>query len=92
MKQIITFCFLLVALFSQAQLRVTGVVTSADDGSPLPGAPVQVKENPSAGVATDIDGNYTVQVAPGQTLVFSYVGCKTQEFKITAARTLNVML
>ena len=82
-KQILFFCFLILAAVAYAQdLKVTGVVTSAEDGYPLPGVPVQVKENPSASVATDIDGNYTITVSRGQTLVFSYVGCESQSHKI----------
>ncbi len=93
MKQILTFVFLLFAIVGYSQtLKVTGVVTSAEDGMPLPGVPVQVKGNPSAGVATDIDGNYTVNVESGQTLVFSYVGCKSQEHKITKSMNLDVVL
>lgn len=92
-KQILFFCFLFLAAVAYAQdLKVTGVVTSAEDGYPLPGVPVQVKGNPSASVATDIDGNYTISVSRGQTLVFSYVGCETQEHKITSSTTLNVVL
>ncbi len=93
MKQILTFVFLLFAIVGYSQtLKVTGVVTSAEDGMPLPGVPVQVKGNPSAGVATDIDGNYTVNVESGSTLVFSYVGCKSQEHKITKSMNLDVVL
>ena len=92
-KQILFFCFLLLAAVAYAQdLKVTGVVTSAEDGYPLPGVPVQVKENPSASVATDIDGNYTITVSRGQTLVFSYVGCESQSHKIQSSTTLNVAL
>ena len=46
----------------------------------------------SNGAITDLDGNYTVTVQPGQTLVFSYIGFVTQEVEITNQRTLNIVM
>ena len=92
-RQILLFTFLLSVLTSFAQtMKVSGVVTSAEDGYPLPGVAVAVRENPSAGVATDLDGNYTVSVTKGQTLVFSYVGCQSQTIKVGDSTTINVAL
>lgn len=71
-KQILLFCFLFFAMIGFAEnVNITGVVTSAEDGEPLIGASVQVKGNPSQGVATDIDGNYTISVPAGATLQYS---------------------
>ena len=82
-KQILTMILLFFAMTAVAQnLKVTGVVTSAEDGEPLIGVSVQVKENPANGVATDFDGNYTIMVNPGQTLRFTYIGCQPYEKKI----------
>ena len=80
------------AIATAQNLKVTGVVTSAEDSEPLIGVSVQVKENPSNGVATDIDGQYTITVAAGQTLRFSYVGCQTVERKITASGQLDIVM
>lgn len=77
---------------SQENLTVSGVVTSATDQLPLIGVSVQIKGTTN-GAITDLDGNYTVNhVAPGQTLVFSYIGFKTQEIQITGQKTLNVVM
>ncbi len=76
---------------SQENLTVSGVVTSAADQLPLIGVSVQVKGT-STGSITDLDGNYSVSVASGQTLVFSYIGFKTQEIQITNQKTLNVVM
>lgn len=76
---------------SQENLTVSGVVTSAADQLPLIGVSVQVKGT-SNGSITDLDGNYTVTVQPGQTLVFSYIGFVTQEVEITNQRTLNIVM
>ena len=92
-KQILTMILLFFAVTAMAQsLKVTGVVTSAEDGEPLIGVSVQVKENPANGVATDFDGNYTIMVNSGQTLRFTYVGCTPYEKKITESGTLDVTL
>lgn len=76
---------------SQQNLTVSGVVTSAADQLPLIGVSVQVKGTTN-GAITDLDGNYTVSVAYGETLVFSYIGFKTQEIQITNQTTLNVVM
>ena len=74
----------------QAQ-PVSGRVISLSDNEPLIGVSVVVKGT-SAGVITDIDGNYTINVESGQTLVFSYIGFMTEEVKIGSQRTVNVSL
>ena len=59
------------ALMAQ-EIQVKGTVTSADDGSPVPGAYVMIKGTQS-GVATGVDGKYSVTVQPEAILVFSSV-------------------
>ena len=63
---------------------VTGIVTDAQTGEPLPGATVRV-EGTSLGAATDIEGNYRIVGVPAgaQTLVGSYVGYESEEALIT---------
>lgn len=77
----------------QAQnVTVSGTVSSATDGEPLIGATVMVKGT-TTGTATDIDGNYKLEVPTGKTLVYSYVGYVTQEIKVDGTTTeLNVKL
>ena len=70
---------------------VSGVVTSATDGEPLIGVSVQVKEA-GTGSITNIDGQYQVNAEQGQTLVFSYIGYKTQEIKVGVSATINVTM
>ena len=67
-----------------AQVRkVTGTVTSAEDGLPVVGASVLVKGT-TVGTVTDIDGNFTISNVPSSagTLVVSFIGLQTQEVKI----------
>ncbi|TDB61415.1 SusC/RagA family TonB-linked outer membrane protein [Arundinibacter roseus] len=80
-------------VYSYAQDRkVTGKVSSADDGSALPGVSVVVKGG-TIGTNTDSDGNYTVNVPSANTvLVFSFVGTTTQEITVGNRTTINVAL
>lgn len=79
------------ASFAQER-RVTGKVTDATDGSPIPGATVLVKGT-TRGTQTDAQGNYSVQVpADGTTLIFSFVGTTTQEINIGNRLQIDVTL
>ena len=74
----------------QAQtISVSGVVTT-QQGEPLIGATVMEKGT-SNGTATNIDGEYTINVKKGATLQFSYVGCKPADHKVTGPN-LDVIL
>ena len=70
---------------------ITGVITSGTDGFPLIGVSVQVQEN-STGSITDLDGRYSVQASEGQTLVFSYIGFKSQTIKIGTSSIIKLVL
>lgn len=59
-------------LIAQTPVRVSGIVTSADDGLPMIG--VAVMAGPGNGVITSVDGDYEIVVAPGSELVFSSIG------------------
>nr|WP_299073389.1 TonB-dependent receptor [uncultured Allomuricauda sp.] len=72
------------------QQQVTGVVTDAD-GNPLPGASI-VEKGTVNGTQTDFDGNYTISVPDGATLVFTYIGFATKEIAISNQTNLNVTL
>ena len=96
MKKLCVFlaCVVFVGVnFLQAQtVQITGTVTSADDGMPIPGASVQVKGT-TIGVATDADGKYSLGVpATATTLTFSFLGYKTQEVVIAGRTAINVVL
>lgn len=70
---------------------VTGKVTSAEDGTPIPGASVVVKGT-SRGTNTDASGNFRIQVSPGQQLRVSFIGMQTRDVAVGNASTLNVQL
>ncbi len=76
------FAIGLSSVFAQTK-EISGTVTSADDGSTLPGVSVAVKGT-TLGTITDLDGKYTLKVPQdAQTLVFSFVGMETTEAAIT---------
>ena len=96
MKRFMTLLALFVlACFTvvQAQtVQITGKVTLAEDGSPIPGVAIVVKGT-TIGTSTDFDGNYTLAVSKDATaLLFSYVGMKTQEVAIAGKTVLNVAM
>ncbi len=68
---------------------VSGVVTSADDGTPIPGVSVSVKGT-TLGTVTNMDGKFELQVPQNaQTLTFSFVGMETQDVSIVGATNVN---
>jgi TonB-dependent starch-binding outer membrane protein SusC len=76
--------------FSFAQEKtVSGTVT--EGGQPLPGVAVVVKGT-NNGTQTDFDGNYSIKANVGQTLVFSYIGLKTENITVGSSNTVNVAM
>ena len=76
---------------AMAQGKVSGTVVDAQ-GEPVIGASVVVKGT-STGTVTDFDGNFTIQNVPqNATLVFSYVGYRTQNIAVGGKSQFNVTL
>ncbi len=82
----------IVSLAAAAQSKtVTGKVVD-NVGEPMIGVTVMVKGSTN-GTATDLDGAFRLNnVADNATLVFSYVGCVTQEVKVAGKSVINVTL
>ena len=74
----------------QANMTVKGTVRDAM--GPVIGASVIEKGNEGNGIITDVDGNFTLTVKKGATLVISYIGYKTVEVKATVGQPLNITL
>lgn len=70
---------------------VTGRVTSADDGSSVPGVNI-VEKGTSNGAVSDADGNFKINVGPNATLVFSFVGYATKEVEVGSQNKVDVSL
>src|SRR5476651_2402563 len=76
--------------FAQTR-KITGSVTGADDGQPLPGVTVKVPGT-TVGAQTNAQGQYTITVpATAKTLLFSYIGYASQAVTISGL-TVNVKL
>ncbi|UJH89802.1 carboxypeptidase-like regulatory domain-containing protein [Antarcticibacterium sp. 1MA-6-2] len=88
---ILTLLMVLVVQLTFAQQKtITGTVTD-QQGLPLPGVNVIV-QGTSNGTQTDFDGNYSISVVEGRTLVFSYVGYATNNVVVRNVTTINVTL
>lgn len=74
------------------QSTVSGMVTD-NNGYPLPGASVTLKENTTIGVQTDFDGNYSIEIDdPKTVLVFRYLGFVTQEIVVGTQSRIDVTM
>lgn len=86
------FCIVAQQLFAQKR-TISGVVTSADEKEALIGVSITVKGNESVGTITDINGKYTLQAEPDQTLIVSYIGMKTMEVNVPRKNSvLNIVM
>ncbi|MBL7895971.1 MAG: TonB-dependent receptor [Bacteroidia bacterium] len=87
MLQRVLFSFLLlVSIFSFAQNKGTlkGVIKDKSTGETLPGATIQLLHNLSKGTASDIEGNYTLELDSGSHVVlFGFVGLKSDTVEVT---------
>lgn len=83
------FIALLVQISFAQERVVTGIVTD-NSGLPIPGVNVLVKGTKS-GTQTDFDGKYSIKASPSQTLVFNFVGMKSQEI-VASSATINVKM
>lgn len=69
---------------SNPEVKVTGQVFD-ELGETIPGANVTVKGNSGVGVVTDMDGNFTLNVPKGSTLVVSFIGYVSHEYTVKNA-------
>jgi TonB-linked SusC/RagA family outer membrane protein len=88
---LLTCLILFVGTIWAQKLTVSGVVTSAGDGEPIPGASVVIQGS-TQGTITDIDGKYSISVNGDDILAFSFIGLTTQEVAVNNRSTINVAL
>lgn len=90
-KFVMLIAMAILALPAFAQMKVTGVVISADDGLPVIGATILVKGHESIGTATDIDGKFTLTVPSSDSkLVISSIGM--EQLEVTAQPNMEIEL
>ncbi|MEA1786646.1 carboxypeptidase-like regulatory domain-containing protein [Arenibacter sp. GZD96] len=91
-KAVFPFLFLALPVLALAQGTISGTITEAATGQPLPGVNVIVKGTAN-GTTADFDGNFQINVTGFPvTLVFSSLGYGTKEQTITGPSTVNVAL
>ncbi len=79
-----------ISTISELQNTVSGIVTD-QNGEPLAGVNI-VEKGTTNGTTTDFDGNYTIDVNEGGTLVYSYIGFDTVEELVQNRSTINITL
>ena len=87
-KRFMTFvaCLFLSIGMALAQSRISGKVTSAEDGQPVVGATIKVVGQKNTGTVTDVDGNFTLNVPAGAKIEISYIGYRTVSKLFTVNR------
>jgi TonB-dependent SusC/RagA subfamily outer membrane receptor len=91
MRRYLTVAMILGVSVAFAQQTVKGKVTSADDGSGIPGVNI-LEKGTSNGTVSDGDGNYTISVGANATLSFSFVGYTTQDVVVGSQSTVDVKM
>lgn len=93
MKKQLLFVYLimLAPVLAFAQQRITGTVTSEDDGSGLPGVSI-IEKGTTNGTITNAAGQYALSVSEGAVLTFSFVGYETQEIATGGRSVVDVNL
>lgn len=90
-KRILFLLLVFCSLVTYGQsIQVKGTVID-ELNEPLPGVSISVK-NTSTGTITDYDGHYSIHVASGETLIFSFIGYITQEIVYKGEPVVNVAL
>ena len=86
---LMTCLFIGIGLVNAQISKVTGTVTSEEDGLPVVGASIVVKGT-TLGTVTDMDGKFTLTNLPSsaETLMISFIGMHTQEVKIEPTLTI----
>lgn len=87
----LTFMFSVILFAINAQVTVKGTITDAQMNEPMIGVTV-LEKGTSNGTITGLDGDYTLNVNEGSTLVFTYVGYMPKEIAIGNQTTINVVL
>ena len=90
-ETLLFFLLFLVGVFGlNAQTTVTGTVTSSE-GEALIGVNIQ-EVGTTNGAVTDLDGKYSISVADGASLQFSYTGYDPQTIEVAGQTTINVTM
>ncbi|MEI6433698.1 MAG: TonB-dependent receptor [Bacteroidota bacterium] len=87
---LLLFTVILQRLTAQ-DIPVSGIITSSDDNSPLPGVTILIKGT-TQGTTSDINGKYSLLSPAKGVLVYSYVGMQTQEISVNNHKVINMKM
>lgn len=90
-KWLILSGLLFCSAFMFAQSPVSGKITDAKSGTPIPGASVRIKSS-KKGTTTNAEGIFNLPVVNGEVLEITAVGYKTQTVKVSASSEYNISL
>jgi TonB-linked SusC/RagA family outer membrane protein len=90
-RTLLAFLILVCSIANAQTQKLTGRVVSPADPNGLPGVSVVIKGT-TQGTVTDAGGRFTLEAAPGSTLVLSFVGYKTQELVYSGQADITVNL
>jgi len=82
--------FIALSILAQ-DITITGKVTSATDGLPLPGVAIVIKGT-TTGTVTNLDGQYSIFAPGNSVLLFSYMGFEMQEIAVNNRNQIEVVL
>ncbi|MDB5020491.1 MAG: SusC/RagA family TonB-linked outer membrane protein [Pedobacter sp.] len=82
---------MLLALGVNAQVRITGRITSSDDRQPIPGATIKIKGT-NQGTMTDVNGAFSLQASAENVLVISFVGYSSREVTVGNQTSITIAL
>jgi TonB-linked SusC/RagA family outer membrane protein len=80
-----------VAKINMQQEPITGTVTDAQTGEPLPGVNIVI-QGTTQGTTTDMDGNYSIQAPTDATLVFSFVGYQERTVQVNDREEIDITM
>jgi len=90
-----TLCLLLCCIVSSlvvtAQTKHTGKVISSDDKQPVVGASVRIKGT-NTGSVTDVNGDFTLSLSPGNVIEISYIGYITKDVTVKGGEFITISL
>ncbi|WP_168731253.1 carboxypeptidase-like regulatory domain-containing protein [Robertkochia marina] len=89
-KYNLILAFLLIPILSWSQHQISGVVISKNENTPIPGV-IILEKGTKNGTQTDLEGHFKFEVSdPYVTLVFSYVGMLSKEYKLEGENNITV--
>lgn len=90
-KIVTAVCLLLCSFTVLAQTEITGKVSSAKDGTPLPGVTISIKGSKNAVQSTN-DGSFKISAKEKDVLIITAIGYVKQEVSISSARNYSISL